>query len=183
MAVALSACVLTLGCEDEEESGTGGSGAVGGMGGEGGGGGSIGPINWTASAVTVMGTDECEFFIDPDTGNDLFEGEAFIMEIDGSTVTLQLAGTELIVGTDTYQVGDNPVILSSAATSTVDDCEVELMEELTIEMADPAAGLEGNDVLSVGWFHDEFELSNGACNGVWFVPLPCVSEADLMLNQ
>ena len=186
LAMTLSACVLALGCDDEE-SGTGGSAGMGGMGGEGGAGGSIGPIEWTASSVTVVGTDECEFFMNPDTGDDFFEGETFIMEIDGSTVTLQLAGTDLIVGTDTYQVGDNPVILSSTATSSVDDCEVEIMEELTIEMADPEAGLEGNQVVSVEpWFHDEFELSNDVCNGpplVWFVPLPCLSEATLTLSQ
>jgi hypothetical protein len=177
-----------LGCDDEE-SGTGGSGAIGGMGGAGGGGGGAPPsgaINWTASGVTVVGDDDCEFFINPDTGDDFFEGETFIMEVDGSTVTLQLAGTELIVGTDTYQVGDDPVVLSSTATDSVDDCEVELMEELTISLADPDAGFEGNPVVSVDWFHDEFELSNMVCNGpplVWFVELPCFSEATLTLSQ
>jgi hypothetical protein len=186
MAVALSACVLAFGCSDEEESGTGGSGAVGGEGGMGGEGGSIAPITWTASAVTVVGDDQCEFFINPDTGDDFFEGETFIMEVDGSNVTLELAGTELIVGTDTYQVGDNPVVLSSTSTDSVDDCEAQLMEELTISLANPDAGFEGNQVVSVNWFHDEFELSNMVCNGpplVWFVELPCFSEADLMLSQ
>lgn len=186
MAVALSACVLAFGCEDEEEGGTGGMGGMGGEGGEGGGGGSVGPINWTASGVTVVGDDDCEFFINPDTGDDFLEGETFIMEVDGSTVTLQLAGTELIVGTDTYQVGDNPVVLTSTSTNSVDDCEVELMEELTISLANPGEGLEANEVVSVDWFHDEFELSNMVCNGpplVWFAELPCFSEATLTLSQ
>jgi hypothetical protein len=183
LTIALSACIVAFGCEDEEENGPGGSGGMGGEGGIGGGG--PASVEWTASGVSVI-DDACDFFINPDTGDAFFEGEMFIMEVDGSTVTLQLADSALVLSTDTYQVGDNTVILTSTTDRFEEpDCEVEIMEQVTLELADPEAGLEGNQVLSAEWFHNQFDVSmiQGACSGVWFVDLPCVSEADLMLTQ
>ena len=48
---------------------------------------------------------------------------------------------------------------------------------------DPTSSLPDNDTLSVEWDHTEEDVSDGACDGIWFVPLPCDTFEDFTLEK
>jgi hypothetical protein len=176
LTILLVASVAAFGCGDDEE-GVGGEGGNGGAGGEGGnGGGMIGPLTWTGTNLSIV-ADDCVFF-------DETLVETFVMNIDGSEVTLEIPETEFLVTTDDYAPTDDIVVLMGSATNNdFAPCEVELNDDFTIELDDTSVSLDQNDTVSVSWFHDEDDLSGGACDGVWFADLPCTGEATLTLIQ
>jgi len=169
--IALAGAVA-VGCDSTDTLGGGGAGGEGGMGGSG-----IGPLTWVASDITIVGTDDCEFF-------DPAEALSFEMTIDGSTVTLMDTATSLTVSTDNYfDTADEVLLTGSAENDNNDPCIVMLNDAMQLGLDNIDVSLDQNDTLSVIWDHDELETSTDECPGVWFVDLPCAGEATLTLTQ
>lgn len=174
--IALAASVA-VGCGETDAALDGGAGGSGGADG-----GVIGPLTWTSSDLTIVGTDECMFFLES-------EALTFEMTIDGTNVSMvtQLGDSPdsiLAVSTNDYSPTDDEVTLTG--TTTNDDfapCEVTLDDAFRLGLDDPDVSLDQNDTLSVIWDHAEQELSTDECGGVWFNDLPCSGEATLTLTQ
>lgn len=184
LTIALAATVA-VGCGDEGVNGAGGSAGTGGSagaGGEGGAGGVIGPLTWTSSDLTIVGEDECMFFLES-------EALTFQMTISGSNVTMatQLGDSPdsiLSVSTDDYMDTDDEVTLVGSTTNdNFDPCVVMLDDAFRLGLDDPDVSLDQNDTLSVVWDHVEDEVSENECMGIWFNDLPCSGEATLTLTQ
>ncbi len=169
--------VAAFGCGEDEANGGGGSGGDGGSGGQGGSGGTIGPLVWTSSNLTILGDDNCEFF-------DETVSETFVMNIDGSELTLEQPNTDFILSTNDYSPTDDVVVVMGSSTNNDNaPCEVQLNDDMTLNLDDASVSIDQNDTLTVSWFHDEEELSSNECAGVWFVDLPCFGEAELTLTK
>lgn len=172
LTIVLAATMCVVGCGEDDE-GMGGSSGAGGSGGSGG---DIGPITWTSSNLEIVPPDTCEFF---DT-----LGETFVMNISGNVMTLEIPDTAFVVATQDYSPSDQTAILTGDATNdTFSPCVAQLNDDLTLTADDPSVSIDQNTTLSVSWFHDEEDISAGACEGLWFVPLPCTGEATLTLTQ
>ena len=170
-------CVLVtglgVGCGDDA-TGTGGTG----------GNGVIGPLTWTVSDYTVVVDDESEGgcnAVSPTEPLNEFE-----ITIDGDTATLE--SVELILGGTTMQYSpeDDTVIFTDSFTDSpaeAPDCIVDLMDTFTVDLDDTTASLDENATVQVTWDHAERDASAGACDGAWFVALPCASQATFTLTQ
>lgn len=166
LTIAIGAAAM-LGCDSTDLGNTGGVGGSGG----------IGPLAWVASDITIVGTDSCEFFSET-------EALTFDMNIDGSTLTLQLRDTSLVLSTDTYMETDDQVLVTdSTEDSQFDPCIVMLDNAMQLGLDDPSTSIDQNATLSVTWDHVEDEVSMNECMGVWFVDLPCAGEVTLTLTQ
>jgi hypothetical protein len=165
-------CVLAagfgVGCGDDT---TGGGGT----------GGTIGPLTWTVSDYTVVVDDESEGGCEVVTPTEPLD--EFEITIDGSTATLE--SVELILGgtSEDYDPADDTVIFTDSFEDGLDDCLVDLVDTFTVELDDPSVSLDENTTVQVTWDHEESEASTGACDGVWFVALPCASQATFTLTQ
>jgi hypothetical protein len=173
----LIAMVAIVGCGDDT-FGTGGSG-----GGTGGAGGVpvIGPLTWTTSDITVVG-DECEFLLNPEED----VPAEFEITIVGSTVIMDEPGTSLEASTDNYSPELDEVLLTGLTTNDeFPPCVVELDDAFELVLDDPDLSLDENTTVQVTWNHVESDVSDnpGDCEGEWFVPLPCVTEATFTLTQ
>ena len=160
-------CVLALGmglvgCSDDE-------------GGAGGAGGGVAPTftEWGITDVNIV-QDDCDF--GPLSGD---------VEIatDGTNATMIVDGV-LEVSTDDY----SPELTTVVMTGQVDNneeppCVARLLDEFTLRVDDPTLSLPDNDTLSVEWDHTEEDVSDGACDGIWFVPLPCDTFEDFTLEK
>jgi len=163
---------LTVGCGEDSPFGTGGSGGSG----------IIGPLTWDVSAYTVV-NDACEA-VEPNPPLTAFE-----ITIDGSDAALE--SVDLVLGgvTMTYDPADSTVVFTDSFTDgpmAVPDCVVDLMDMFTVVLDDPSVSLDQNTTVQVTWDHEESDGSAvpGTCDRpVWFVDLPCTSQATFTLTQ
>ena len=175
------AAALVVGCESTDTmdgtGGTGGTAGMGGDGGAGGAGGSIGPLTWVSSDMTIVGEDECMFFLES-------EALTFEMTIEGSTLTLVETDTSLTVSTDDYMETDDEVTVDGRVENDAfDPCIVQLDDAMQLGLDDTDVSIDQNSTLSVVWDHVEEELSTDECMGVWFNVLPCAGEVTMTLTQ
>jgi hypothetical protein len=169
--VCVVAAGVGVGC-GEDATGTGGTGGT-----------VIGPLTWTVSDYTVVvdAEDEggCEAVSPTEPLNE------FELTIDGSTATLE--SVELILGgtSEDYSPEDDTVIFTDSFEDGLDDCVVDALDTFTVELDDPNVSLDQNTTVQVTWDHEESDASAtpGACDGVWFVALPCASQATFTLTQ
>ncbi|MDH3201116.1 MAG: hypothetical protein OEM15_09505 [Myxococcales bacterium] len=172
LVMCILAAGLAVGC-GEDVLGTGGSGGTG----------IIGPLTWDVSGYTVE-SDGCEAVspTEPLT--------AFDVTIEGSDAALE--SVDLVLGgvTMTYDPADSTVEFTDSFTDgpmAVPDCVVDLMDTFTVVLGDPSVSLDQNTTVQVTWDHDESESDEsampGACDGAWFVDLPCDSQATFTLTQ
>lgn len=168
--VAMGVSVVAAGCGDE--SGMGGTGG-GGTGGVGGG---VAPTQtrWAISNVTVI-EDDCDF------------GElagTFVIDTAGSDATMMLEEFELDASTDEYSPELTQVSMAGSATNEeFPPCVALLDDEFTLILDDPSASLPDNNTMQVEWDHAETDGSDGACEGIWFAPLPCAVAQDFTLTR
>lgn len=170
LGVAFICVVAAVGCGETDASGAGGAGGAP----------IIGPMTWTTPGLTIVGDDECEFFVD--------EALTFEMTIQGSNVVMTDADPEsdLTVSADDYSPEQDQVRLTGLATnSKFPPCVVELDDAMVLVLDDPDVSLDLNDTVQVTWDHVETDISDtvGDCEGEWFVTLPCSGEATLTLTQ
>ncbi|MGB5810376.1 MAG: hypothetical protein WBG86_07600 [Polyangiales bacterium] len=140
----------------------------------------IGPITYTISDLLVL-SDECEIH-DPD---EPFTG-AFEVIIDGNIATMEHTTLVLDAVTFDYSPEDETVIMTGdSSTSEFDPCRVDFLEAFTLVLDDPNQSLDENETIDATWDHTETDASDvaDACDGVWFVPLPCTSRATFTLTQ
>lgn len=176
---------LAVGCDSTDTGNTGGAGGAP----------VIGPLTWTVSNYTVQPVqgimDACEAVTEnpPD-----FVFNTFEITIDGDTATLvsefdNPSGEPLGGVADPYSPSDDPVIFVSTYTDgvmAVPDCIVEVTDEFSVALDDPLLSLDQNATVQVTWNHDESDGSVmlGTCDPpVWFVDLPCTSQATFTLTQ
>ena len=166
-------CVLTLGmglggCDDDE-------------GGAGGAGGGVAPTftEWGITDVEVV-QDDCIF--GPLSGD---------VEIatDGTNATMIIVdpaepGRALEVSTDAYSPDLTTVVMTGQFDNDREPpCVARLLDEFTLTVDDSTLSLPDNDTLSVEWDHIEEDVSDGECEGIWFVPLPCETFEDFTLEK
>lgn len=162
---------LAVGCGEDNPFGGGGSGGAPPV---------IGPLLYTTPGLTVVGVDDCEFFVDEPLG--------FEITIQGSSVIMQDADPQssLEASTDNYSPEQDEVLLIGSTTnSNFPPCVVDLDDAFQLLLGDPEASLDENTTLEVTWDHTETDVSAtvGDCLGEWFVPLPCAGEATFTLTQ
>ncbi|MGB5313287.1 MAG: hypothetical protein WBN38_14560 [Polyangiales bacterium] len=181
------------GCSDTDEMGAGGIGGDTGNGGNGGMGGSdvIGPLTWTVSGYTVV-DDECDA-VTPTEPLEAFElviaGTGAVLE----SLDLVVPGTGQPLGgiADPYGPEQDIVVFEAEfkdGPGDESDCVVDAMDVFTVELDDPSVSLDQNETVQVTWDHDEAESPDSAFEGacdlpVWFVQLPCSSQATFTLTQ
>ena len=154
-----------------------------------------GPVTFTSNDLTVVGTDECDFF----TNN---EELVAVVTVLGSTVTMVVQSvdnpdSQLEVSAENYDPMQNEVTLTGlTVNNSKDPCVVELDDAFTLLLGDPDLSLEEQDSLSVTWDHAEMDISSAwmdACSLdadgdpldeiLWFVELPCAGEATLSMTK
>lgn len=166
---------LAIGCGEDSPFGTGGSGGSG-----------IIATTWDVSEYMVVGTDPCGAVTEdpPD-----FVFNAFDITIDGSDAALESVDFVLGGVTMTYDPTDSTVIFTDSFTDgpdAVPDCVVDQTDMFTVELDDSSVSLDQNTTVQVTWDHDESDGSAvlGTCDRpVWFVDLPCTSQATFTLTQ
>ena len=151
----------------------------------------IGPLTWTVSNYTVV-DDGCEA-VSPTEPLNAFElviaGSGAVLE----SLDLEVPSTGEPLGgiADPYSPDQDVVVFEASfqdGLATEPDCVVDVMDTFTVELDDPSVSLDQNDTVQVTWDHDEAEspdsASEGACDlPVWFVQLPCASQATFTLTQ
>jgi hypothetical protein len=168
--------VVATGCEVADEF-LGGGGA----GGDGGGGGGEPPTEtrWAISDVSTVG-DDCDF-------GDL-EG-VFVIKTAGTTATMMLEEFVLDAGTEDYSPELDEVTMTGSVVADEFEmefgCTVQLTDEFTLFLDDTSVSLPENSTVQVQWDHLEEDISDtlGACEDVWFAPLPCTTAQDFTLTQ
>ena len=166
-------CVLALGmslggCSDDE----GGAGGAGG-------GGSPTLTEWGITDVNIV-QDDCDF--GPLSGD---------VEIatDGTNATMIIVdpaepNRALEVSTDSYSPDLTTVVMTGQFDNTrFPPCVARLLDEFTLTVDDPMLSLPDNDTLTVVWNHTEEDVSDGACEDIWIVPLPCDTFEDFTLEK
>lgn len=187
MCVLAAGVVTGVGCSGSDTMGTGGVGGNGGMGGSD----VIGPLTWTVSAYTVV-DDACEA-VSPTEPLEAFElviaGSGAVLE----SLDLVVPGTGAPLGgiADPYSPEQDIVVFEASfedGPATDPDCVVDAMDTFTVALDNPTVSLDQNETVQVTWDHEETEspdsASEGACDlPVWFVQLPCESQATFTLTQ
>ena len=176
-----------VGCSDTDTMGTGGTGGMGGAGGSD----VIGPLTWDVSAYAVV-DDGCEA-VSPTEPLEAFElviaGTGAVLE---SLDLVNPGNGEPLGGiADPYGPEQDTVIFEASfqdGPETEPDCVVDVMDTFTVELDDPSVSLDLNDTVQVTWDHQEMESLDSAFEGacdlpVWFVQLPCASQATFTLTQ
>ena len=175
LACALSVGLIAAGCgNDEASGGTGGAGGVGGMGG----GEPPTETMWSASDIQIP-EDTC------DVTSDFEEGEVFTITTSGSTATIESDSfTVLSASTDMYSPELTLVEMTgSEEFNEPEGCVVESLRAYALSLDDPAASLPGNDSLTVTLEYAEEDISGGNCEGVYIIPLPCLTTIEFTLTQ
>jgi len=159
-----------------------------------------GPVTFTSDDLSIVGTDECMFFIEDDP-------LVAVITVVGSTVTMVVQSVnnpdaQFELTTDTYDPAQNEVTVTGLSVNADNDpCVVQLDDEMQLTLADPDLSLEEQDSLAVVWDHGETDISTAwtdACsldaNGdplvdaddnpiiLWFNELPCAGEANLTMT-
>ena len=185
--VSVFVAAVAFGCSDSDTTGTGGTGGTGGSGGSD----VIGPLTWTVSGYTVV-DDGCEA-VSPTEPLTAFElviaGSGAVLE----SLDLEVPSTGEPLGgiADPYSPDQDVVVFEASFEDGLEsepDCVVDVMDTFTVELDDPSVSLDQNDTVQVTWDHDEAESPDSAFEGacdlpVWFVQLPCASQATFTLTQ
>jgi len=152
-----------------------------------------GPTTWTSDDLTIVGTDECNFFIE-DTEY------VAVITVTGTSATMVLsdvANPDQMVEmfTDNYDPMADEIRLTGVAISDNPErapCIVELDDAIVLTLDDTDVSLEENSSLSATWDHAEEDVSvayDNACTLdsegnpleliLWFNDLPCAGESAL----
>lgn len=175
LACALSVGLITAGCgNDEASGGTGGAGGAGGMGG----GEAPTETMWSVSDIDV-GVDTCDVAVD------FQEGEVFTIRTSGSTAEIESESfTTLSASTDSYSPELTLVEMTGSEEFVEPEgCLVESLRAYALTVDDPSASLPENESLTVTLEYGEEDISDGNCEGVYIVPLPCLTTIDFTLTQ
>ena len=154
-----------------------------------------GPVTYTSNDLTVVGTDDCDFF----TNNKQLVA---VVTVLGSTVTMVVQSvdnpdSQFEVSAEDYDPMQNEVRLTGLTVNNNNDpCVVQLDDAFRLTLDDPDLSLEEQDSLSVTWDHAELDISSAwmeACSLdadgdpldeiLWFVELPCSGGATLSMTK
>lgn len=159
-----------------------------------------GPVTFTSDDLSIVGTDQCMFFIEDDP-------LVAVITVVGSTVTMVVQSVnnpdaQFELTADDYDPAQNEVTVTGLSVNADNDpCVVQLDDAMRLTLADPDLSLEEQDSLAVVWNHAEEDISTAwmdACsldeNGdplvdenndpiiLWFNELPCAGEANLTMT-